>query len=410
MDNLSAPDGIFYQIRTVGVRVHEQYKEPMMAIEKFDLATQGFVFWPVGSGDSTTVIIDAETVMQIDLRQLSASEDSSDTRWPVVDHLVESLPKKSGVPYLAAFVLTHPDEDHCQGFAELLDQVLIGELWFSPKVLDEADSDLSDDAKAFKKEAKRRIDLTIAGVVNSGDRVRIIGAAALLDEAPYDQLPASVCFLPGDELTTIDDVDKSESFHAVVLAPFKEDFDGERNSSSVGLRITLIRGDSSCSALLLGDLAHASVSRVFEESDDNHLTWNIFQAPHHCSRTVMYVEEDDRERLDRDLLNSISAKGEGCKIIVSSSEPIPSSNDSGDNPPHAQAKNRYLELVEDDHFLVTGEFPSEENTEPIVFRVTDDGCSLSGDNQSSDTTDIAAALALSRGGINPPDSPVRFGS
>ena len=62
-----------------------------MQTKSVDLAKAGFVFWPVGTGDSTTVILDQDLVMQIDLRHLSASDDSADPRWPIIDHLVESL-------------------------------------------------------------------------------------------------------------------------------------------------------------------------------------------------------------------------------------------------------------------------------------------------------------------------------
>ena len=77
---------------------------------------------------------------------------------PIIDHLVELLPKRNKEPYLAAFVLTHPDQDHIQGFAELLKRVQIGELWHTPKVFrDQSDQEtICDDAKAFRKEADRR--------------------------------------------------------------------------------------------------------------------------------------------------------------------------------------------------------------------------------------------------------------
>ena len=59
------------------------------------------------------------------------------------------LPEDDGKPSLAVFVLTHPDEDHCLGFKDLLKRVKIGEIWFTPRVFREYSKDLSDDAKAF---------------------------------------------------------------------------------------------------------------------------------------------------------------------------------------------------------------------------------------------------------------------
>ena len=129
----------------------------------FQLPKRGLVFWPVANGDSTTVVIDSKTHLQVDLNHLEKSEDDDDPTWSIVDELVKRLPKKDGRPYLAAFALTHPDQDHCRGFPKLLDQVDVGELWFTPRVFREYKKDLCDDAKAFKSEAERRVSKTTKG-------------------------------------------------------------------------------------------------------------------------------------------------------------------------------------------------------------------------------------------------------
>ena len=99
-----------------------------------ELPDRGAVFWPVGTGDSTTVVIDDDTVLQVDLHDMSKADDDANPEVPVVDRLVEGLPTKDGRPYLAVFALTHADKDHCLGFADLLDQVHIGELWSTPRL------------------------------------------------------------------------------------------------------------------------------------------------------------------------------------------------------------------------------------------------------------------------------------
>ena len=45
----------------------------MSKLEDFTLPDRGYVFWPVGSGDSTTIVVDDEHVMQVDLREMKAS-------------------------------------------------------------------------------------------------------------------------------------------------------------------------------------------------------------------------------------------------------------------------------------------------------------------------------------------------
>ena len=60
----------------------------------FNLPAQGFAFWPVGTGDSTTVTVDPDTVLQIDLHHLASSDKEEDPHTPIVDGLKHLLPKR----------------------------------------------------------------------------------------------------------------------------------------------------------------------------------------------------------------------------------------------------------------------------------------------------------------------------
>ena len=384
----------------------------MSKLDTFELPDQGFVFWPVGSGDSTTIVVDKDQVVQVDIRQLASSSDEDDPHAPVVDLLAKLLPKKNGKPYLSVFVLTHPDKDHCQGFADLQDKVNIGEIWFSPRVLSEFDEDLCDDAQAFQDEAERRIKRAINGKTNSGDRVRIIGSADILNEDEYKGFPSHMLTVPGNEVTELDGKDCSYQFRAFVHAPFKDDADAERNDTSIALQVTLDPKNASCRALLCGDLSRPTMRRIFKISEQSDLAWDVLLAPHHCSKSVMYYDnENGNEVLDRDLMTKIEDAGTGCRYIVSSSEPIPSRNQSGDNPPHAKAKNRYEEIVEQDHFICTQEHPSDEAPEPIVIRVTGNGCDKdqTKGSKSSASARVTAAVSTARGSDAPPTRSVGFG-
>jgi beta-lactamase superfamily II metal-dependent hydrolase len=97
------------------------------------LPARGLVFWPVGTGDSTTIVIDDDHVIQVDIHDMAMADDDDAIVAAVVDRLVEVLPERDGQPYLAAFILTHADKDHCLGFTDLLDKVSIGELWATPR-------------------------------------------------------------------------------------------------------------------------------------------------------------------------------------------------------------------------------------------------------------------------------------
>ena len=57
--------------------------------------------------------------------------------------------------------------------------------------------------------------------------------------------------------------------------------------------------------------------------------------------------------------------------------PVPSRNEPGDNPPHAKAKARYLQIVDDaDHFICTGEWPDADRPRPVVFGLGARGLTL----------------------------------
>jgi hypothetical protein len=363
---------------------------------------RGFVFWPVGTGDTTTVVIDTETVVQIDLRHVEVAEDENDPRVAVIDELVALLPEGGdGRPYLAAFGVTHLDLDHVKGFAELLERVTIGDLWFTPRVLWVQDqAELCEDAKAFVEEAKRRIEnMKKEGEVDSGDRIRIIGFSDDLAEHKdiYKNLPEQSVTVPGAEFHSVDGIDRSDAFRAFVHAPFKEDAEADRNDTSFALQITLTDGETTARALLLGDLAYPGVKRILERSEAEDLEFDVLLAPHHCSKSVMYGTDDgeSEDSLKQQLLDDLEDAAREGAHIVASAEPIPAVDADGANPPHRVAADHYKEIADAGHFLVTGDHAPE----PIVFEPGENGAILTSDTVAigSDEVDVSSAAALAAG-------------
>src|SRR4051812_18032066 len=72
-----------------------------LPMSDFNPPAKGFIFWPVGCGDSTTVVLDEETILQIDLHHVGDAEKDDDPRRPIVDELVDLLPERDGTRYLA---------------------------------------------------------------------------------------------------------------------------------------------------------------------------------------------------------------------------------------------------------------------------------------------------------------------
>lgn len=377
---------------------------------------RGVIFWPVGTGDSTTFVVrEDEVIMQIDLRHLSKSEDDDDDHAAIIDELEERLPQKDGSPYLSTFALTHPDEDHILGFENLLERVTIGELWFSPRVFREHTDDLCDDACAFREEAHRRVQATIeaGGDPGAGDRVRIVGYDSLLEEETYKGFPQEFFTIPGNPITMLDGEDHAGEFHAFVHAPFKEDVEGgDKNDTSLALQVVLGDDPSVGGVLMFGDLKYPTIRKIFDESEahDNgdKLAWTVMLAAHHCSKSVMYQKEDNKLVLKKDILEDMEAAQVGDGVIVSSSESVPSSNSAGDNPPHAKAKARYEEIASGG-FRCTHD--DGEAGSPLRFVL--DGTSLvysaDEDNDVAESSGLSDAVKDARGSDDTPGEKVGFG-
>ena len=384
----------------------------------FELPSKGFVFWPIGTGDSSTiVVVEDDIVVQVDLHHLESAGDDDDPRTPIVDELERLLPKRDKRPYLAVFILTHPDKDHILGFKDLLDRVDIGEIWHTPRIFREYNKDLCDDAIAFKNEVKRRRDKTIetGGDTSSGDRVRVIGHDDIFENDDYKDFPDKWRSIPSDIVSKLDGEDLSESFEAFIHAPFKDNAAGERNETSLALHITLKEGEKVGKTLLLGDLSYPTIKQIFditkERERPERLEWNALLSPHHCSKKVMYWKEsdDDKEQFKPDIMDDFeSAQLDPAYIIASSDSDF--SDKKGKNPPHAKARKRYEEILESNElFKCTQEHPNTEDPEPIKFELTGEGFKYidpkeasEEDSKSSKASDLSAAVRAARGSSEPP--------
>lgn len=377
-----------------------------------ELPEVGVVFWPVGTGDSSTVVVSDEVLVQVDLNDRDKADDDGTPEVPVVDLLVEASPKVGGRPFLAAFVLTHADKDHCGGFVDLLDKATIGELWATPRMwreyLDDPDApDLCQDAKAFHEEVKRRVEAVKKAVADGteialGDRVLVVGYDTDEYEHRYHDLPAEYLLKPGQSITKINGVDHAGRFEAFIHAPFKDDCAGERNHTSLSMQVTLTEdGGKDGKVLLFGDLAYETIMRIFNYSEEHdreqYLKWNLLLAPHHCSKTVMYVREDGKDVLKTDILEAFEQHARDGSVVVASSQVIPSSDLANANPPHRMAADRYKEHA--GRFICTMEWPSVEDPSPVVLGVDENGARIVEDEVvelSAKSAEIAKATGTRR--------------
>jgi hypothetical protein len=214
----------------------------------------------------------------------------------------------------------------------------------------------------------------------------------------------------------LDGVKAGDRFRAFVHAPFRNDPADARNETSLAMQVLIGNSTRAMSGLFFGDLSYPTLREVVDQTKNHDnlptLNWNVLLAPHHCSKKAMYEKNADGEDvLKQDILDDLIVGQQQPGFIVSSSVAIPASNSSGDNPPHAKAKNRYSEIVNDD-FICTGEYSTTEKMRPIVFTVTDDAITqVDKDYSLAESTkeDLAKAIAAARGSNAPPTAKVGYG-
>src|SRR3546814_7765704 len=111
------------------------------------------------------------------------------------------------------------------------------------------------------------------------------------------------------------------------------------SNTSLVLQVVLGNDPSPGGVLLFGDHKYQTIRKIFDVSKANgneaYLHWQVMLASHHCSKSVMYQEEDGKTVLKQDILDDFERLQVGDGYIVSSSDSVPASNSSGDNPPHA---------------------------------------------------------------------------
>lgn len=345
-------------------------------------------FYPVDNGDCNLIEVANGPKIMWDCRLRDAAENEEDeSKYDVLQDLLDNkLETKQNLPFVDAFILSHADKDHCHGFEKKFylgsptkipneaiqeRKILIGELWYSPRVILEDENELSCDAIAFKKEAERRMELFKSNPIEAakdGNRIRIIGWA---DDEGLEGLDERI-IVPGNLISEVNGISYTD-FRMFIHAPFKDAIENaSRNETSIVIQFRFdINGVSDAAKLFLaGDSEWPVWKQIVEKSSSETLKWNLFEAPHHCSWTFFSSdrEKGEPEQSSLDFL----AGHEAGAMIISSSKYI-SHKDS--NPPCKKAKNRYIDSVGDLNFYCTGgnKIDDKPSPEPVVFEATETG-------------------------------------
>lgn len=322
----------------------------------------------VGNGDMTLMVLESGRRVLIDCK-ITCDADNPDNDAPDVGGQLRDRLERDpqGRLYVDAFLLTHPDQDHCCGlernfhlglpgsWVKADDKIVIREMWSSPIVFRRADRKnaksghtLCADAEAWRNEARRRVKLFRSqGWLDDGNRIQILGED--VDGKTDDLLP--ILISAGSAFSTICGVTDT-SFKGLLLAPMLADDEEEaellsKNNSSVIVRLTLAaEGNAEAGRFLFGGDAEVAVwERIRDKYKDEDLAYDVLMAPHHCSWHSLSWDSWSQKREKAkvsDKARSALAQAAPGAVIISSSNAI---LDDDRDPPCIRAKREYQAIL-----------------------------------------------------------------
>lgn len=351
-------------------------------------------FFPVDNGDMTLITLESGKTILIDcnIRDVSGDDPPPD----VLEQLKARLKTDAkGRHFVDAFLLSHPDLDHCRGFEDAFylgtaasfpeksDLILIKEIWSSPLVFrrKRRHETLSDDASAFNEEARRRVrnyrDCNKSGkTVVDGDRIQVLGE----DESAEKQEGLDgIVVKPDTNITKLCGVTQTE-FRAYLLAPQpkgseEEENERSKNNSSVIARFEIAAGGRSdaCRFLTGGDADVYIWERLWTRHKDKVevLQYDVMLTPHHCSWHTLSHDSaskmGDKAKVSPEAKSALSQAKTNARIFASCKQIL----DDDDDPPSYKAKLEYVAIAK----AKLGQFyqSSEFKGEPYELEITSAG-------------------------------------
>lgn len=391
-------------------------------------------YFPVDNGDMTLVSLgDTQgTKLLIDCNIREAADDPEDDTRDVAKDLRARLKRDAKKrPYVDAFLLSHPDQDHCRGLQkhfyvgppeyypddnkpDQAKRIFIRELWSSPLVFRRASKSfvLCEDANAFSSEARRRVkvnrDKRFSGV-EEGNRILILGED---EDGKTDDLGPILVKL--DQSFSRINWSQNQFFSARLLGPVEmsndeeteEELSKNHSSAILNMRLAFDAAQSAVGRFLSGGDAEVAIWEWLwgkYKFNKTALQYDMLQTPHHCSWHSLsfdsWSELGTEAEVCEDARSALSQILAGGKIVASSC-PI---HDDDSDPPCWGAKLEYEVIVKNGKgaFYCTGEYPSAKAVAPLEFVVSaTGGFELVGPKESLARPAAAAA------GLSFPSKPV----
>jgi hypothetical protein len=325
--------------------------------------------FPVGNGDMALLTLESGRKILIDINIREAADDEDDETPDVAGLLRDRLERDTEDRlYVDAFLLSHPDEDHCRGldrhfhlgkpedWKEKDNKIIIREMWSSPIIFrrkQDVDGKLCKEADLWWAEARRRVNLYKAAKnkssIGDGDRIQVLGEDR---DGKTDDIAGIVVKVDTEIVKICGGVDNT--FKAWLLTPHilskeeEEKLSGKNHSSTV-VRFSIKGDDKNDAARFLtgGDAEVENWERVWKRNKDrkDRLSYDIMFAPHHCSwHSLSYdswSKKKEEAKVSPDARSALSQTRDKAFIVASSNE----IKDDDNDPPCIRAKREYEDIL-----------------------------------------------------------------
>jgi hypothetical protein len=346
-------------------------------------------FYNIGNADSCLIELENNRNIVFDFADVADKNDKNDKRIDLEQALRDAL-DETGREDVDTLALSHLDRDHINRTSEVFwldhavkyqgdDRIKVKTIWVPAAAVLEKNP--SEEARIIRQEVRHRL--------KGNYGVRIFSRPDALDDWMRDNDidPATRRHLITDAGRlapgfTFDD-DGVEFF---VHSPFAVHADDgaliERNDAGLFMQLTFkVDGVETC-LILSADCPYGIMEDIVratkQHNNEHRLTWHINNVPHHTSWKSLGPEKGEDETVPTEDVEWLyENRGKMGGVLVSTSCPIPS-NDDSDQPPHRQAAAYYKKVAKklSGDFLVSMEHPSEAAPEPIVFKIDGNGPTL----------------------------------
>ena len=353
------------------------------------------IFYPVGNGDTSQIILENGKRLLFDFRHLKSSEDGHGPEINLKERLRDEL-KKAGKTSFDVVALTHGDKDHIENSTDFFElqhaqkyqgegRIKIETLWVPAAMILETatNDDQSSEFVIWRQEARHRLKLGKGiRVFSKPDKLKAWLIENDLTVESRKQLITDAGQLVPDFSLGSDGV---EFFCHSPFVKHVDQGDVLRNEAALIFNVRFKKGEKTFDYLAVGD-SHWSILEDIVKTTKTHgnadrLEWDLYNLPHHCSYLALSDVKGEIKTEPKPLIKELLQKGKNGAYIISSSKPFANTDEGRSQllPPHVQAKNcyeRFLDEVGGTKFLVTMSEPNASRPKVIEFKIDFDGISL----------------------------------